>query len=325
MEPLDPVTLEEIAAGRRRIADLALRTPLLRLDTDEAPGEIYLKLENLQPVGSFKVRGAGNALMQLGKEAIAQGVYTASAGNMAQGLAYVARRLGVPCQAVVPEQAPRAKLGAIERFGATAVTVPFDEWWRVIETHHHDGVPGRFIHPVSDPTVIAGNGTIGVEILEDLPEADAIVVPYGGGGLSCGIAAAVRALRPATSVFAAEVDTAAPFAASLAAGEPRRIDYVASFVDGIGAKSVLPEMWPMARDLLDGSLVVGLKETAAAIRLLAGRARVIAEGAGAVGVAAALAGKAGAGRIVCVVSGGNIDPAALAAILSGRVPEPLSV
>ncbi len=320
MKPLEQIPIGQIRAARARISDLALRTPLLRLNVEDAAAEIHLKLENLQPIGSFKVRGATNAMRLASPQMLAEGVYTASAGNMAQGLAYAARRLGVPCRVVVPDHAPETKLKAIKRLGAEYIKLPFDEWWQVILTHRFDGLEGLFIHPVSDPAVIAGNGTIGLEILEDLPDVDAIVVPYGGGGLSSGIASAVRAVRPHTKVFAAEVETAAPFAASLAAGQPREVDYVASFVDGIGAKSVLSEMWPLVQTLLDGSLVVSLDETAEAIRLLAERNRVIAEGAGAASVAAALAGKAGAGTVVCVVSGGNIDAATLAAILDGRDP-----
>ena len=320
MQPLEQIPIGQIRAARARISDLALRTPLLRLNVEDAAAKIHLKLENLQPIGSFKVRGATNAMRLASPQMLAEGVYTASAGNMAQGVAYAARRLGVPCRVVVPDHAPKTKLKAIKRLGAEYIKVPFDQWWQVILTHRFDGLGGLFIHPVSDPAVIAGNGTIGLEILEDLPDVDAIVVPYGGGGLSSGIASAVRAVRPHTKVFAAEVETAAPLAASLAAGEPREVEYVASFVDGIGAKSVLSEMWPLVQTLLDGSLVVSLDETAEAIRLLADRNRVIAEGAGAASVAAALAGKAGAGTVVCVVSGGNIDAATLAAILDERGP-----
>ena len=317
MGSLEPPGIADIRAAQRRIADLALRLPLVRLNAD-GPAEIYLKLENLQPIGSFKLRGAGNALRSADPTDLAGGVYTASAGNMAQGLAYVARRMGVPCSVVVPDHAPQTKLDATERLGAEIVKVPFDRWWQVIVTHRFDGLDGRMVHPVSDPDVMAGNGTIGVEIIEDLPDVDAVVVPYGGGGLSCGIAAAVRALKPATTVFAAEVETAAPLAVSLEAGEPREIKYVKSFVDGIGGKTVLAEMWPLARELIDASLVVGLAEIADAIRLLAARNSVIAEGAGAAPVAAALAGKAGAGKVVCVVSGGNIDADKLSAILAGK-------
>ena len=320
MKPLGPIPIEEIQAARDRLVGTALRTPLLRLNVDDAPAEIWLKPENLQPIGSFKLRGAGNAMALAGERALAEGVYTASAGNMAQGVAWCARRVGVPCHVVVPDHAPRTKIEAIERLGGKPIPVPFDEWWRVIETHGFPGLPGLFIHPVSDQRVVAGNGTIGLEILEDLPEADTVVVPFGGGGLSSGIASAVRAKRPQLRVFAAEVATAAPLAAALEAGEPREIDYRASFVDGIGGKSVLPEMWPLVRELLTDSLVVPLDEVAHAVRLLVERNRLVAEGAGAAGVAAALAGKAGGGKIVCVISGGNIDATKLATILSGGIP-----
>lgn len=312
------IALEAIqaAAERLRLADAALRTPLLRLPVDDAPAEIYLKLENLQPIGSFKLRGAGNAMALAGREALAQGVYTASAGNMAQGVAWNARRLGISCSVVVPDHAPATKLAAIERLGGRVIKLPFERWWDVIVSGAYDGLDGLFIHPVRDADVMAGNGTIGLEILEDAPDLDAVVIPYGGGGLSCGIASALRALKPDTRVYAAEVESAAPLAASLRAGQPVEVAYEPSFVDGIGGKSVLPEMWTLARALLDGSLVASLDEARAAIRLLAERGRVIAEGAGAAPVAAALAGRAGGGKVVCVVSGGNIDRGVLAGILA---------
>lgn len=320
MRPIDPIDLTAIREAQGRIRDIALRTPLIRLDIPEAPAEIYLKLENLQPIGSFKLRGAGNAMALAGSEALARGVYTASAGNMAQGVAWNARRLGVPCHVVVPDHAPQNKLDAIARLGGEVIPVPFEDWWRVILEHEYPGMEGFFVHPVSDPAVIAGNGTIGLEILEDLPDVDAVVVPYGGGGLSCGIASAVKALKPDTLVFAGEVETAAPFAASLREGSPQEVDRVQTFVDGIGGKSVLPEMWPLASGLLDGSLVMPIEAVVDAIRTLALRARVIAEGAGATPVAAALEGKAGTGKVVCVVSGGNIDTVHLVKILEGGSP-----
>jgi threonine dehydratase len=297
-----------------------VRTPLLRLSVD-SPAEIFLKLETLQPIGSFKLRGAGNAMARAGAEKLSGGVYTASAGNMAQGVAWNARRLGVPCTVIVPEHAPQSKLAAIERLGGRIVKVPFERWWQVLVDHHYPGIEGLFIHPVADPAVIAGNGTIGLEILEDLPDADTVLVPFGGGGLSCGIACAVRSLRPSARVFACEVETAAPLSASLAAGRPVAVDYEPSFVDGIGGRSVLPEMWPLASSVLSGSIVVSLAEIAGAIALLAGRARVVAEGAGAASVAAALRPvREFRGKVVCVVSGGNIDPEKLSVILRGGVP-----
>ncbi len=310
------IPLEAIQAAAARTADSVVRTPLLGLPLADAPAEIYLKLENLQPIGSFKLRGAGNAMALAARRELARGVYTASAGNMAQGVAWRAARLGIPCLVVVPDHAPETKLAAVRRLGGEIIKVPFDRWWEVIVTGEFAGLEGLFIHPVSNPDVMAGNGVIGLEILEDLPDVDAVVIPYGGGGLSGGIASALRALKPATRIYAVEVETAAPLAASLSAGAPVKVDYTPSFVDGIGGVSVLPEMWPRARELLDDSLVVSLEEIRAAIRLLAERQRVIAEGAGAASVAAALAGKAGAGKVVCVVSGGNIEREILAEILT---------
>jgi threonine dehydratase len=253
-------------------------------------------------------------------EALARGVWTPSAGNMAQGVAWEARRRGIPCAVVAPDNAPRAKIDAIERLGGRVVPVPLETWWKALVEHAYPGMDGLLIHPVADRGVIAGNGTIGLEIVEDLPDVDAVLVPYGGGGLSCGIAAALRELRPEARVWACEVETAAPLAASLAQDRPARIVHRASFVDGIGGGSVLPEMWPMVKTLLAGSITVSLDETAEAIRLLVRRARVVAEGAGAASVAAALSERGPRGKIVCVVSGGNIDAAKLAAILAGQLP-----
>jgi threonine dehydratase len=297
-----------------------VRTPLLRLHVDDAPAEIYLKLETLQPINSFKIRGAYNAMAQAPRDELAKGVVTTSAGNMAQGVGWAARELGIPFTVIVPNHAPATKLAAIERLGGSYVKVPFDRWWQALEERSYPGVEGFFVHPVEDEPVMAGNGTIGLEILEDLPDPDRIIVPWGGGGLFTGIASAVKALRPETELRVVELETAAPLTASLAAGEPREIEYRTSFVDGAGARAVLPKMWGLARPLIDGSDVVTLDETAAAVRLLAERVRVVAEGAGALAVAAALSGRAGGGKIVAIVSGGNIDSSVLATILAGETP-----
>jgi len=302
-----PVTLAAIEDARRRIAGAALRTPLVRLNCPETPAEVYLKLENLQPIGSFKIRGAANAMARLPAEQLRRGVLTASAGNMAQGVAWRARELGIPCTVVAPDTAPAVKVQAIERLGARVIRVPFDRWWQTFQDRAFPGIDAAFVHAFDDPDVMAGNGTIGLEILEDLPEVDAVVVPWGGGGLTCGIAAAVRAKRPGCRVYAAEVATAAPLAASLAAGAPAVVEYRPSFVDGIGSRTVFPQMLERARGLIDGSVVAELAEVGAAVRLLAEGNRVIAEGAGACPVACATAGRAGRGKVVCVVSGGNID------------------
>jgi threonine dehydratase len=318
VHPLEPVTLSEIVAARDRVAGAVVRTPLVRLNV-ETDTAIYLKLENLQPIGSFKLRGAGNALRKMDSRALQRGVYTASAGNMAQGLAWAARELGITCRVVVPDRAPKAKLDAIERLGADIIAVPFDEWWRVIVTHEYPGLDETFVHPVSNADVIAGNGTIGLEILEDLPDMATVLVPFGGGGLSCGIASAIRTHAPAVRVFACEIATAAPLRASLQLGGPTEVKHEPSFVDGIGGKSVLDEMWPLVRELLAGSLVTSVEAVAAAVRTLVERNRVVAEGAGATPVAVALE-HALEGPVVCIVSGGNIDPSKLADILRGTVP-----
>jgi threonine dehydratase len=313
-------TFAEILQARERIAGVAIRTPLVRLNAPEAPADIWLKLENLQPIGSFKIRGAANAMARLGSEALARGVLTASAGNMAQGVAWCARARGIACTVVVPESAPAAKTDAVERLGGRVIRVPFERWWQTFQDREYPGVEAAFIHAFDDPHVMAGNGTIGLEILEDLPDVDAIVVPWGGGGLACGIASAVRTLRPRCRLYAAEVETAAPLAPSFAAGSPQEVEYRRSFVDGIGSRTVFPGMFERAQSLLDGSLVASVVEIVATLIVLVERNRVVAEGAGACPVANALAGRAGAGKIVCVVSGGNIDLGTFCAVLRGEVP-----
>ena len=313
------IDLREIEAARARIADVAVRTPLVRLHAAGVPEgtEIYLKLEALQPIGSFKIRGATNAVRLAPEEARRGGLVTASAGNMAQGVAWAGRELGLPATIAVPEHAPQAKLSAIERLGGKVVKLPYDGWWQAIVTGSVDGIDGLFVHPVQDEGVMAGNGTIGLEILDDLPDPDAVVIPYGGGGLTVGIASAIRALKPNVKIYTAEPATGAALAGALPAGEPVDVEYTASFVDGAGSRRVLDPMWPRARELVDGAFAVPIAETAAAVRLLAARAHVVAEGAGALATAAALAGQAGTGKVVCIVSGGNIDPAKLAEILQG--------
>jgi threonine dehydratase len=309
------IPLDAIRQARQRIKDSAVRTPLVRLPY-EGPREIWLKLETLQPVGSFKIRGARNAIGALEPEVLGSGVYTASAGNMALGLAYCARERNIPFTAIVPDHAPAAKLLMLDRLGARIMPVSFERWWRVLLERHYEGMDGTFIHPVSDVAVMAGNGTIATEILEDLPHVEKVLVPFGGGGLACGISSALKALEPGARVVACEVETAHPLSTSLEAGSPQTVPRTPSFVDGIGATGLLPEMWPLIRGLIEGVAVVSLEETAEAIRMLVERMRVVAEGAGAVPLAAAMSGKAGGGTICCVISGGNIDPARLAAILT---------
>lgn len=310
-----PVTLAQVEEARRNIAPVALRTPLLRCNTD-APVELYLKLENLQPIGSFKIRGAANVMARTPREQLERGVLTASAGNMAQGVAFCARRMGIRATIVAPNTAPATKVAAVERMGGRVIKVPFADWWRTFETRSYPGVEATFIHAFDDPDVMAGNSTIGLELLEDLPDLDAVVIPWGGGGLSCGIAAVLRARAPRVRIYGAEIETAAPLAASLAAGEPRGVEYTPSFVDGIGSKMVFPRMFEHAQRLLDGSLVVTLNDAAQALKLLAERNRIIAEGAAACAVAAALSGRAGTGKIAAIVSGGNIDMDRFAQIVS---------
>ncbi len=313
---MDRISLAAVRDARRVIADSAIRTPLVRLNFSDAPAEIYLKLENLQPIGSFKIRGAANAISHLQPDELERGVVTASAGNMAQGVAWCARKLGISCTVIAPSTAPDAKVSAVERLGGRVIKVTFEEWWKAFEQRSFSGVEGTFIHAFDDPFVMAGNGTIALEILEDLSDVDAVVIPWGGGGLTCGIASVLRELRPACKVFTAEVATAAPFAASLTAGVPAFVDYQPSWVDGIGSKGVFPQMFERARDLVDGALVAELPSIGNALRLMAHHNNIIVEGAGACPVACALSGDAGRGKIVCIISGGNINPTNLAHILT---------
>jgi threonine dehydratase len=313
------IPIEEIRAARERLAGRVLRTPLVRLDVPDQSGTIYLKLENLQPIGSFKLRGALNAVLQTDPQELRLGVVTASAGNMGQGVAWAARELGLPCTVVVPEHAPETKLAAIERLGGSVLKVPYERWWQAISESSFPEVEGVFVHPVQDERVMAGNGTIGLEILEDLADPDRVLVPFGGGGLSVGIASAIKAVRPATSVYAVEPETGAPLTAALERGEARPVEYRVSFVDGSGAPELLPAMWSHAHGLLDGAFAVSLDGTAAAVRFLVERARVVAEGAGALALAAALE-HGWDEKVVCVVSGGNIDASKLTQILAGTTP-----
>jgi len=322
MHTLSPPTLEEIRSASVRLRHLAIRSPLLRLNVDDAPAEIYIKMENLQPIGSFKLRPAGNAILNTPEEEIAHGVYTASSGNMAQGVAYAARRLGVPATVLLPENAAANKVAALERLGADIRFLPDAEWWRVIDQHGHPDIPGKFIHPVASQDVLAGDATVGLEIFEDLPEVDTVLVPFGGGGLSCGIASAFRALNPKVRVLGSESAHCAPLTAAREAGMPVSVPCPHTFISGIGVGRVLEEMWPLVRELLPGAVIAGEGDIADAIRLLYERHRVIAEGAGAAPVAAALAGKGGTGKVVCVISGGNLDSKYLIDILEGRTPRP---
>jgi threonine dehydratase len=309
-----------VVAARARIGAFVPRTPLILVE-GVGSGDLYLKLECLQPIRSFKLRGASNAVAQLSADELAAGVYTASAGNMAQGAAWAARRHGARCTVVVPDRAPQTKLDGTRRLGAEIISLPYDEWWDILATHRYAPLePAHFVHPVSDLAVMAGNGTIGLEILEDLPDVDTVLVPFGGGGLSCGIAAAIRGMRPEVRVFGCEVETAAPLAAAIAAGHVVECPRTPTFVDGIGARIMLAEMWAPASRLLAGSLVVSLAEVADAIRWLVERVAVVGEGAAGASVAAGLKGLGGGGKVVCVVSGGNIDASVLATILGGGLP-----
>ncbi|PYK24351.1 MAG: pyridoxal-5'-phosphate-dependent protein subunit beta [Verrucomicrobia bacterium] len=308
LEPVHSIELSEIRAARERIAKTIVRTPLIRLELGPEFPEIRLKLENLQPINAYKLRGAANAVAMLPEADRKRGVWTISAGNAGQGVAYAARAAGVSCTVVVVETAPKSKLGRMKALGATLIPVPYEVAWKALDERSFPGVGGTFIHPFDDDDFIAGHGTMGLEILEDAPEVAAVIASIGGGGLITAVASAIKPLRPEVKIFGAEPETAAPAALSFEKGSPQVFpNWKSSFVDGAGGQSVFPRMWERMKPIVDGSLVVTLEETKNAMRLLAEKARIISEGAGALPLAAALTGKAGKGPIVAVVSGGNID------------------
>ncbi len=307
-ESVRPITLAEIRAARLRIADTIVRTPLIRLELGANFPDIRLKLENLQPINAYKLRGAANAVAMLSESERKRGVWTISAGNAGQGVAYAARKAGVPCTVVVIETAPESKVERMRALGAKLIPVPYEVAWKALDERSYPGADGTFVHPFDDHNFIAGHATMGLEILEDAPDTAVVIGSIGGGGLVAGVGTAVKLLKPSIQVFGAEPETAAPVARSLAAGSPQAFkEWKASFVDGAGGQSVFPRMWQRMKPVLDGCIVVSLEETRNAMRLMAEKARVISEGAGALPLAAALTGKAGPGPIVAIVSGGNID------------------
>jgi len=318
------ISIDAIHDAAEHVYEAAVRTPLIKLDLPFAAGgaaapEVYLKLESLQPIGSFKIRGAWNAVRKLTPEQVKDGVWTVSAGNAAQGVAFAARLAGVPCSVMVMDTAPLTKLRSIEKLGATIVKASYDECWKTVESHGSPRMRGHFVHPFDDDDFIAGNATAGLEILEDLPDVEAVVAALGGGGLLSGIGSVMRAKKPSVRVYAAEPETAAPLDLSLKRGEACYFDaWQPSFVDGAGGKSVLPTMWPLLRTLVDGSIVMPLDELASAMRKAADRVHVVAEGAGGTAIAAALSGRAGTGKIVAVVSGGNIDLSRFSELVSAH-------
>jgi threonine dehydratase len=308
LPPVRPIELSQIRAARERIAPTILRTPLVRLELGSEFPDIRLKLENLQPINAYKLRGAANAVAMLPDSEREDGVWTISAGNAGQGVAYAARQAGIPCSVVVIETAPAAKIDRMRALGAKLIPVPYEIAWQALDDRSFPGVEGRFIHPFDDDNFIAGHGTMGLEILEDAPDVATVIAGIGGGGLITGVGSALKALRPEIKILGAEPETAAPMALSLGAGSPQEFnDWQYSFVDGAGGRSVFPRMWERMRPVVDDSLVVSLEETRKAMRLMAEKARVISEGAGALPLAAALTGKAGKGPIVCIVSGGNLN------------------
>jgi len=317
LEPVRPIELAEIKEARARIADTILRTPLIRLELGPSFPDIRLKLENLQPINAYKLRGAANAVAMLSESERRRGVWTISAGNAGQGVAYAARRAGVPCTVVVIETAPASKIERMKALGATLVPVPYDVAWKALDERSFPGIEGTFVHPFDDHNFIAGHATMGLEILEDAPDTVAVIAAIGGGGLITGVGSAIKALRPEIKVWGAEPETAAPAALSFEKGSPQVFkDWKQSFVDGAGGQSVFPRMWERMKPIADGYIVVTLEETKNAMRLMAEKARIISEGAGALPLAAALTGKAGQGPIVAIVSGGNIDLKKFAELIS---------
>ena len=318
IDPVRPIAREDIDQARARVAGTVLRTPLVKLDLGSGGPDIYLKLENLQPTNAYKIRGAANAVASLSDEERARGVWTISAGNAGQGVAYAARQFGIPCSVVAIETAPQTKLDRMRALGANIVPVSYDDEWKAAETHAFEGLAGTFIHPFDNHDFIAGHATMGIEILEDLPDVKTVVAAIGGGGLITGVGSAIKAHRPDVKVLGAEPETAAPYALSLREGGPRKFpDWQASFVDGAGGKSVTERMWQRMRPVTDGTITVTLDQTRDAMRLIAEKTRTISEGAGALALAAALTGQVGDGPIVCIVSGGNIDLAKFSELVAG--------
>ncbi len=319
IDPVRPIALDDVEAARKRIAGTVLRTPLVRLDLGPDGPDIRLKLENLQPTNAYKIRGAVNAVARLSDQERSRGVWTISAGNAGQGVAYAARAAGIPCSVVMIETAPQTKVDRMRALGATIVPVAYERAWEAVEDHAFEGLDGTFVHPFDNHDFIAGHGTMGLEILEDAPDVKTVIAAIGGGGLVTGVGSAIKALKPEVRIIGCEPDTASPFACSLARGEPSRFPaWEASFVDGAGGQSVTQRMWERMRPVVDGAVTVSLDQVSESMRLIAEKARVIAEGAGALSLAAALTGKAGEEPIVCIVSGGNIDLAKFSDLISGR-------
>ena len=317
---VEPISLADIRAAHRRLNKVALRTPLMRCDAAPAGRDVWLKLENLQQIGSFKVRPIGNAVLSRESSMLDRGIYTSSSGNSALGVAWMARKLGIGATAVVPDNAPEAKLAGLRKLGAHVIVLPYAQWWQVIETGRHDGLDGLYVDAVRDPAALAGDGTIGVEIAEDAEQIDAVFIPFGGGGLACGIASALKALRPSVRIVVCELASAQPLQAALAAGRPVNVEAAPGFVSGVGYGRVLAEMWPLVSSLVDEVVTVTLEQVKAAIRVMVATNHVVAEGAGAVSVAAALYGAHSHQRVCAVVSGGNLDPAQLAEIVMSAGP-----
>ena len=316
VEAVQRITLADVEAARKRIARTVLRTPLVKLDLG-GEADVRLKLENLQPTNSYKIRGAANAVAMLSPDEKARGVWTISAGNAGQGVAYAARAAGIPCSVVAIETAPQTKLDRMRALGATIIPVSYSDAWKAAEAHEYPGLDGTFVHPFDNHDFIAGHGTMGLEILEDAPDVRTVIAAIGVGGLITGIGSAMKALKPEVRVLGSEPETASPYALSLARGEPSKFpDWKASFVDGAGGQSVTERMWDRMQPVVDGSVTVTLDQVREAMRLMADKARVIAEGAGALALAAALAGEAGEGPIVCIVSGGNIDLKKFASLIT---------
>src|SRR2546430_14598917 len=243
LEPVRPIELSEIREARDRIANTIVRTPLVRLDLGSDYPDIRLKLENLQPINSYKLRGAANAVAMLSELDRKRGVWTISAGNAGQGVAYAAREAGVPCTVVVIETAPESKIERMRTLGAKLIPVPYETAWKALEDRQYPGADGTFIHPFDDHNFIAGHATMGLEIVEDAPETAAVIASIGGGGLITGVASAIKALKPEIKVFGAEPETAAPAALSFKLGSPQVFkDWKYSFVDGAGGQSMFLRM-----------------------------------------------------------------------------------
>lgn len=308
--------IEDVRAAADRLRGIAVHTPLVALHHFGAPSGIFLKPEIHQPITSFKIRGVFNAVSVLSPEQRARGLSTVSAGNTAQALAWVGRHFGVTSRSLMPDNAPKTKVEAVKRYGGTPVLVPTADVFRFLKEHQWEKEPFAFIHPWTCRDVMIGHGTMGLEIIADLPDVDSVYLPVGGGGLMGGVGSVIKALNPSVRLVAVEPEGCPALHESLRLGKPTSVE-CNTICDGVAVPYITDEVFPLLRDLVDEVILVSEDAVRATIRRLALGNRMIVEGAGALSVAAALdTPEAKRGKTVCVVTGGSIDTAKLAELLN---------